>query len=271
MTNLFDKLNLRPQERRLVVGVGIVVFIVLNIWLVWPEVGSLGRWTNKKDYAEKTLRSYQDEIRREPAYSKQRADLKALGTELPRDGQVVLQREVEKQARLANVAVTSWSPERRGVTPGRTNFFEEESLVIRVLTGEKELIDFLYNVGAQDSSLIRVRSLSLQPDGARHRLAGDITLVQSFQKTSAAKRSGTPARPNTAASVPAATPAPTAVDNRPIPAGTTPPKTKSSPSPGSPGTPTAPPALRPVPINPTNVPNRVNIPKRQVPKSNPTD
>jgi len=262
MTNLFDKLNLRPQERRLVVIVGVVVFIAVNLAVVWPRIGDLGRWQQRKRDAEATLRRYEDEIRKNPTYAKQRADLKALGTQLPKGGeQRALQKEVEQQARMANVAVTSWSPERRGVTPGRTNFFEEESLAIRVLTGEKELIDFLYNVGAEESSLIRVRSLSLQPDGARHRLAGDITLVQSFQKSSPASKGAAAAKPLVAGSVastpsPAApAPTPLAVSNRPP---VTKPKTKSTRSPG-----TIP--AKPVQINPTNVPARVNIPKRQVP------
>ena len=41
MKSLFDKLDLRPGERRLVVGVGIVVFIVLNLLFVFPNFGEL--------------------------------------------------------------------------------------------------------------------------------------------------------------------------------------------------------------------------------------
>ena len=47
-------MNLRPQERRLVVFVGIVFFVVLNIWLVWPHFGD---WTKVSMDRERALRT----------------------------------------------------------------------------------------------------------------------------------------------------------------------------------------------------------------------
>ena len=41
MTNPFDQLNLRPQERRILVIVGLIIFIVLNVLLVTPLFGQL--------------------------------------------------------------------------------------------------------------------------------------------------------------------------------------------------------------------------------------
>ena len=37
MNSYLDKLNLRPQERRLLVLVGLIVFVVLNFWFVRPH------------------------------------------------------------------------------------------------------------------------------------------------------------------------------------------------------------------------------------------
>jgi len=37
MNTFLDKLNLRPQERRLVVMGSAALFIVLQFWLVWPH------------------------------------------------------------------------------------------------------------------------------------------------------------------------------------------------------------------------------------------
>ena len=42
-TSIFDKLNLRPQERRLVVIVGMVLFVLINWWFVWPFFGEWGK------------------------------------------------------------------------------------------------------------------------------------------------------------------------------------------------------------------------------------
>ena len=52
---------------------------------------------------------------------------------------------------------------------------------LAVNTGERELVDFLYQLGTRNS-LIRVRNMSLQPDGTRMRLRGQLALVASYQK-----------------------------------------------------------------------------------------
>jgi hypothetical protein len=70
-------------------------------------------------------------------------------------------------------------------------FFVEQVQNINVLAPEEQLVDFLYKLG-NDSSMIRVRDLSLQPDPPHMRLAADIKLVASYQKNptgSAAKTS----------------------------------------------------------------------------------
>ena len=43
MTTLLDRLNLRPQERRLVVMAAAVLFLVLQFWLVWPHFKEWGQ------------------------------------------------------------------------------------------------------------------------------------------------------------------------------------------------------------------------------------
>ena len=66
MTNLFDKLNLNAQERRLVVITGIVVFALLNWFFVFPEFGEYGKYEQRIKDAAAKLKSYQDEIARRP-------------------------------------------------------------------------------------------------------------------------------------------------------------------------------------------------------------
>src|SRR5688572_15477894 len=106
MKSLFDKLNLRPQERRWVVGVGIVVFIVLNFWLVFPRFGDLGRAQQKKADAEKTLKKFKDELGRKQHYERELKRLESVGAYLPSEEQALeLLREVHQQAQQSQVMI----------------------------------------------------------------------------------------------------------------------------------------------------------------------
>ena len=180
--NFFDKLNLRPQERRLVVIVGLVVFFVLNLWLVWPKFGAWGTEKKRKKDLEETLVRFQAEIDKTRIYKKQLDDLEHQGQSVQSEEQAAdLQKVVYSQAALIGIFPSRYEPGTKS-SGGRTNqFFEEQSGVITVSTEEKPLVDFLYNLGA-GSSLIRVRSMTLNPDPTRMKLAGTITLVASYQK-----------------------------------------------------------------------------------------
>lgn len=195
MTSILDKLNLSPQERRLVVGVAIVVFVVLNIWLIWPEFGSVGIWEQRRIDAEKKLKQFKDEVAKKTVYERQLAQLAEMGGVVGTEEQALsLQRDVANQALLSGVQVNRYDPQARVPTGGRTNaFFEEQALIITVLTGEKELVDFLYNLGTR-SSLIRVKSMTLSRDPSQMKLQGSMTLVASFAKKPP-PRVAAPARP----------------------------------------------------------------------------
>jgi hypothetical protein len=85
-------------------------------------------------------------------------------------------------------------------------FFLELSQTISVLSFEKPLVDFFYNLGA-GNSMIRVRSLSMHPDAARQQLSATITLVASYQKKTRTPSASTAPRTTAPAATPAATPA----------------------------------------------------------------
>jgi len=180
MKSIFDKLNLRPQERRLVVIVGIVVFAVVNFWFVFPHFGDLGRTQQKKRDAEKTLAKYKSELAKKDQYDRDLKRLEAVGAYLPSEEQALeLQREAYQQAQQSGVTILRSDPGRP--TLQRTNsFFEEQTLVITVLTGEPELIGFLYGLG-KGQSLTRVSTMNLQRDPSQTKLSGNITLVKSYQ------------------------------------------------------------------------------------------
>jgi hypothetical protein len=230
MKSFFDKLNLRPQERRLVVIVGIVVFVVLNFLFVVPMFGDYAKTMKDMKSTRMTLNRYKDEIKREPRYKAQLRELENSGSFVAQEEQASqLMRDVTTQSALSGVTVMRYDPTQRG-SSGKTNaFFEEQTLGITVNTGEKELIDFLYSLGS-GTSLIRVRTMTLNPEPSHFKLQGNLTLVESFQKKatkaapaasapSASKPAAAPAAPvkqtNAATTVPAkATNAPAPPPNR---------------------------------------------------------
>jgi hypothetical protein len=221
MTSFLDKLNLRPAERRLVVIVALVVFVVLNIWLIWPQFGSVATWQKKRGEALKKLQNFNDEVKKKSGYEKQLRDLESQGAYVGTEEQAIaLSRDVANQATLSGVQVNRFDPAPRSST-GRTNaFFEEQTLIISIAnTGEKELVDFLYNLGAR-SSLIRVKSMTVSPDPTRMKLQGSITLVASFAKKPPPRVSAPPKATNQPP--PKAAPTPTKATNAPPPRGNDP-------------------------------------------------
>lgn len=231
MTSLFDKWGLSPQERRLVVGVGIAVFVVLNFALIIPKFGEFGRLQQKiKDIQTLQLDKYKAEIANKPVYEAKIRDLlKNQGSDVPSEEAALrIFDEVNAQAALAGVNLTSISPVNRAGS-GKTNlFFEEASVAVQYNSAEKELIDFLYNI-ADRSLLIRAKSMTIAPDAAtRTRLQGQLTLVKSYQRkpppkpasakpaaTTPAKPAASPAKPTNAPAKPVPVPSGVVSTNKP--------------------------------------------------------
>lgn len=183
MKSVFDKLNLRPAERRLVIIVLIVVFIILNFIFVWPRFSDWGKLKNRQRVAQDLVHQYNREIANTASYQAQLRELEKQGATVASEEQAVkLSTTVQTQAALSGVLVNNYEPGRQTTSNVKTNqFFEEQSGTLNVSTDEKSLIDFLYNLGV-GSSLIRVRSFTLSPDPPKHKLQGNVTLVASYAK-----------------------------------------------------------------------------------------
>ena len=178
MTNPLDRLNLRPFEKRLVVAVAAVLFVVLNAWFVWPHFADLGQAQDRRAEALKKIQRWQVDINQMSVYQRQIRDMESEGQSVPaEDQQNQFSRAIQMQQAQSGVNVTSTS--KQSV---RTNqFFLELTQQISVDSGEAQLVDFLYNLGS-GSSLIRVRDLALHPNPPRQALSGSVKLVASYQK-----------------------------------------------------------------------------------------
>ena len=64
MQSFFDSLS--SSERRLVVGVGFIIFLILNMVFVWPRFKDWGELGNRMDQAKQKIAGYNRLINRAP-------------------------------------------------------------------------------------------------------------------------------------------------------------------------------------------------------------
>lgn len=180
MTSYLDKLNLRPQERRLVVIVGMVIFVVLNIWFVWPYFDEWSQVETKISRNRTTLERYQTEIAKRDTYQARLRELETEGSQMLTN-ELELQRVVQSQAAAAGLQISQYDTRARVSTTRTNQFFQEQVLSVQFSSGGKELVDFLVGIASGDS-MIRVREMSLKPDQGNYRLVGNLVLVGNYQR-----------------------------------------------------------------------------------------
>jgi hypothetical protein len=191
--------SLRPFEKRVVMVAGVLFFVVLNAWLVWPHFSDMGQVKFRRQVAADKLAKYLAEIAQTPMYLKKVRELEGEGLAVPPEDQALqFANAVNAQAGTSGVHFTGNTGRIITVT---NQFFIEKSQNFQVQGGEKQMVDFLYNLGS-GASLIRVRDLNIRPEPAHHELVGGVKLVASYQKktpTRAGTSSGTRASATPAA------------------------------------------------------------------------
>jgi hypothetical protein len=192
--------RLNPTERRFVVGVAVVFFLVINIVWVWPHFGDWSDTKGRMKAARTRLVTFETGTNLIPDLAKKIGQY-GLGQVVPEENQALqFSRTVMSQTTLFGIIPQNVSYRKE---LGPTNsFFVEQSATMSLDTTEKQLVDFLYSVGASSNSLIRVKSFSAQPDASHQRLNTRVTLVASYQKSPVGVAGTTPA----AGQKPAATP-----------------------------------------------------------------
>lgn len=180
MNRFFDSLNLRPYERRLIVIAGLIVFILLNFWFIWPLRNS---WKTEqtaiRDLRDRLTR-YENAAARLESVKDELMKLESEGSTVIAEGEVDLIKTVQSKIYRAGLPVNRMDPSTsRG---GTNDFFIEKTLVLQYdKTRDTNLVNFLISLG-QDDSLIRVRDLTIRTDPQRQTLLGRISLVASYQR-----------------------------------------------------------------------------------------
>ncbi|MGB0582447.1 MAG: hypothetical protein ACPGVU_22370 [Limisphaerales bacterium] len=181
MESFFDKLGLRPAERRLVVGSGVVLFIVINIYVIWPHFGDWKKLRKEITDAEATIVLYKEEGAKIVFYESKQAELEVSGVKIPSS-------EMHRTLFQSILTKTDRAKVRRRstgkVVPTNSDdeFFQEYQINVSFhQTKAEALLQFLISLGAGES-VIRVKSITVSPDSTGMTLAGSMTLVASYQK-----------------------------------------------------------------------------------------
>jgi len=181
--------HLRPMERRLAVGVAVILILVLNYVFVWPHFSDWGKLRRRDDDARRKLALYQSVITQTPGYQAQVKALEGQGEFVaPEDQAINFMRTIQSQSAASGVTIVSYSHS----TMHTNQFFMEQTQNINAIATDEQLVDFLYKLGS-GASMVRVRDLELQPDNTRQHLTANIRLVASYQKSAPASlKSATP-------------------------------------------------------------------------------
>jgi len=201
MNSFLGQLNLTTQERRIVVGIFLVVIVVLNLLFVWPH---FGEWASINKQLADLRRTEENYIRTIQLDRDPTNGWKKLVDKMARQegGNTIdsaidpanqLQQTIYQQEKKTGVTVASFNS-----GSVKTNaFFEEHSTTITFESQEQQLLSFLYDMG-NDPAMIRVTKLSLRPtDANRYGLSGTITLTANYTKKDVpAGVTAAPAKPN---------------------------------------------------------------------------
>jgi hypothetical protein len=174
--------SLRPMEKRLVVGVGTMVVILLNLWFVVPHFSDLPKVQERKAKAQRTLETFQKEIDQKPKYVRWVAELQGEGQNVALEDQIYqFQNAIQSEVVRTGVQI------QNQVKPhSQTNqFFIDQIQSVNLQAKEQQLVDFLFGLGKGPS--IRVRDLTLHADPSHTMLQAAIKLVASYQKKPTAK------------------------------------------------------------------------------------
>jgi type II secretory pathway component PulM len=198
--------NLKPFERRLVVVVGLVFFVVFNLVFVRPYFSDWSVTQTRLAEAQEELDKYEKQFQLTNSYTREIRSLENESSPVPAEDQALhFSSTIIEKAAQSGVSIIQTSK-----ISTRTNqlFFIELSQSLSVQSSEPQLVDFLYQLGS-GASAIRVRDLSVRPDQPHYQLVANIKLVASYQKKTPAKNATSPGRTSANSSA-ATTPSSTA-------------------------------------------------------------
>ena len=183
MIELFNRLNVQPGERRLVIAVFFAFFLVLNGLWVWRFYTGSTEWNElQKDLnkAESEKADFDQEIDRlesaKAEWDKYLKDLGAAGKDMPKFDPYRRVRTLKTWRGINPV-----NPKRNKINEEAFfESFEKQEVRLRFKAKPRDLMLFLRELAMQQE-MIRLSSFTLKPDGReRKELSGDMNIIASL-------------------------------------------------------------------------------------------
>jgi hypothetical protein len=189
MSTTLDSLNLRPQEKRVLVGLAVVVFVVLNLVLVVPRFKDYGILKKElaatKDTIDKYNRFIYKDTNSVDGYQKVLKDLSKAPEGKVSSTEIQLEQTVTREAAANGLfiqTIQNVASQVIGSSGQSDKFFARQSVRVTIQATEDALVKFLYDVG-NDPAMIRVWELQLNPaDNNRYKLNATMLLTADYQK-----------------------------------------------------------------------------------------
>lgn len=184
MNKVFDSLNLSPQERRVVFGAIVVVFVVLNFWLVMPHFSDWKTIQAQRIDAEATLAKHEAQVAQKPKLVEKIDKLDQMGPGIQLstgDSSSQLEKTITALTRVNSIILRNRSA--RQMSRGTNDYFEERSMTLDFDADTQQLVGFLHSLG-DSNTMVRVTDLTVRPNQQLSKLTVGMTVVASFQKDS---------------------------------------------------------------------------------------
>jgi hypothetical protein len=183
--------NLRPFEKRMVVGIGLIFFVVANLVFIRPYFSDWASTKWRMQQATDKRQRWDQEISQTNTYMRKLGLLQQGGGNIPLEEQALhFSTAIQSQAAQFGVSILS----NTKITTRTNQSFVEQSQGLSLQSQESQLVDFLYNLGS-DASFIRVRDLSVRPDPQHYQLVANVKLVASYLKKTTVKSTSPNIRP----------------------------------------------------------------------------
>jgi hypothetical protein len=228
--------------------VAVAFFVVINAVWVLPHFGDWSTTRAAMNDARRKEEMFTDGISHKNEIERVIAKYQNQNQVVPPEDQAVqFYKTIVNQSQASGVGILNTGGGARQSLNTNNPYFVEQNQTIQTQSGEKQLVDFLYSIGADPNSLIRVKVLSVQPDPPHQQLTARITLVASYQRK--LPGAGAPAAPKAPTTQTAAAPKPGTVAPKPpatVPPGTVPPGAAPRPATANPAGTPRPPMLPPM-------------------------